>query len=43
MKATKPETGLPTDWNTFFPRLDALHILDASARFDARWSGRNTF
>ena len=28
---------------TVFPRLDALHVLDASARFDAEWSGRNTF
>ena len=28
---------------TVFPRLDALHVLDASARFDAGWSGRNTF
>ena len=29
--------------NTVFPRLDALHVLDASAHFDAGWSGRNTF
>ena len=28
---------------TVIPGLDALHILDASARFDAGWSGRNTF
>ena len=28
---------------TVFPRLDALHVLDASAHFDAGWSGRNTF
>ena len=27
--------------NTIFPRLDALHVLDASAHFDAVWSGRN--
>ena len=26
-----------------FPRLDALPVLDASAHFDAGWSGRNTF
>ena len=26
-----------------FPRLDALHFLDASTRFDAGWSGCNTF
>ena len=26
-----------------FPQLDALHVLDASAHFDAGWSGRNTF
>ena len=35
-------------WDTFkqdtvFPRLDALHVLDASAHFDAEWSGPNTF
>ena len=24
-----------------FPQLDALHVLDASAHFDAWWSGRN--
>ena len=31
--------------HTVFPRLDvdALHILDTSAHFDAGWSGRNTF
>ena len=29
--------------HTVFPRLDALHVLDASAHFDAGWSGRNTF
>ena len=29
--------------NTVFPQLDALHVLDASAHFDAGWSGRNTF
>ena len=28
---------------TVFPGLDALHVLDASAHFDAGWSGRNTF
>ena len=28
---------------TAFPQLDALHVLDASAHFDAGWSGRNTF
>ena len=28
---------------TVFPQLDALHILDTSARFDAGWSGHNTF
>ena len=28
---------------TTFPQLDALHVLDASAHFDAGWSGRNTF
>ena len=28
---------------TVFPRLDALHILDASAHFDAGWNERNTF
>ena len=26
-----------------FPRLDALHVLDASARFEAGWSGHNMF
>ena len=30
-------------FDTVYPRLDALHVLDTSARFDARWSGRNTF
>ena len=29
--------------HTVFPRLDALHVLDASARFDTRSSGHNTF
>ena len=28
---------------TEFPRLDALHVLDASARFNAGCSGRQTF
>ena len=28
---------------TVFPQLDALLVLDASAHFDAGWSGRNTF
>ena len=28
---------------TVFPRLDALHVLDASTHFDAGWGGRNTF
>ena len=33
------------NWNrpTIFPRLDALHVLDASAHFDAGWRGLNTF
>ena len=26
-----------------FPQLDALHVLDTSADFDAGWSGRNMF
>ena len=26
-----------------FPQLDALHVLDTSAHFDAGWSGRNKF
>ena len=30
------------NWFTFFPRLDALHVLDATARFDAMWRGRDT-
>ena len=30
-------------FGTIFPRLDALHVLDASAHFDAGWSGRNMF
>ena len=29
--------------HTIFPQLDALHALDASARFDAGWSGSKTF
>ena len=29
--------------STEFPRLDALHVLDASARFNAGCSGRQTF
>ena len=29
--------------HTAFPRLDTLHVLDASAHFDAGWRGRNTF
>ena len=29
--------------STVFPQLDALHVLDASACFDAGLSGRNTF
>ena len=28
---------------TFFPLLEARHVLDASAHFDTRWSGRNMF
>ena len=28
---------------TVFPKFDTLDILDASAHFDARLSGRNTF
>ena len=28
---------------TVFPRLDALHVSNAAARFDFRSSGRNTF
>ena len=34
---------IPSSLHTVYPRLDALHVLDASARFDARWSGRNMF
>ena len=30
-------------FGTIFPRLDALHVLDASAHFDAGWNGRNMF
>ena len=30
-------------WCAVLPRLDTLHVLDASAHFDAGWSGRNTF
>ena len=33
----------PQRKHTIFPRLDALHVLDTSACFDAEWSGRNTF
>ena len=29
--------------HTEFPRLDALHVLNASARFNAGCSGRQTF
>ena len=34
---------IKVDQFTVFLRLDALHVLDASALFDARWSGPNTF
>ena len=44
MKANKPETNISEIWyNTEFPWLDTLHVLDASAHFNARCSGRQTF